>query len=151
MSKGAHLLNRNRAVPPVANGSMHTDYNLLNDSLHVPLYQGQRYVYTIYARDDATTQSQVGLWADFNRNGVFEASEYLGGQNLGGSFTVPATVPLGPVRVLSSTGQLLHTQPLTARDRGTDLPLDLRAQPRGLYLVQLAGPTGIFSRKLLLE
>jgi len=102
-------------------------------------------VYTIYARDDATTQSQVGL-ADFNRNGVFEASEYLGG-----SFTVPATVPLGPVRVLSSTGQLLHTQPLTARDRGTDLPLDLRAQPRGLYLVQLAGPTGIFSRKLLLE
>ena len=259
--------------------------------------------------------SNVALWADFNRNGVFEASEHLGGQNFGGSFTVPAGTPLGPVRVrirsrfrqtmgigageactaslspsetedytftvanppaftapviaatgalavggtvqlstreplpagtvliwegpggfvstqaqptltnltaarsgdyyltartaagdfqltmarrlqigqglatapgqsatadgltlypnpstglvsvhlepnaatyevlrvLSSTGQLLYTRPLTARDRSTDLLLDLRAQPRGLYLVQLAGPTGIISRKLLLE
>ena len=61
MSKGAHLLNRNRAVPPVANGSMYTDYSLLNDSLHVQLYQGQRYVYTIFARDYATTQSSFSL------------------------------------------------------------------------------------------
>ena len=62
--------------------------------------------------------------------------------------TVPAHEVL---RVLSSTGQLLHTQPLTARDRSTDLPLDLRTKPRGLYLVQLAGPAGVVSRKLLLE
>jgi hypothetical protein len=63
--------------------------------------------------------------------------------------------PAGPayerLRVLSSTGQLIYTQPLSARDRGRNLPLDLRRQPRGLYLVQLVGSTGIISRKLLLE
>ena len=46
---------------------------------------------------------------------------------------------------------LFYLHLLTAHDRATDLPLDLRVQPRGLYLVQLVGPTGLVSRKLLLE
>lgn len=315
MGKGVHLLNRKQATLPVVNGSRYVDYSLLNDSLHAYLYQGQRYNYVIAALDNPTTASDAGLWADFNRNGIFEASEALGMQAYGGSFTVPTTVSPGPVRVrirtrtsgggahmqasdactstfqpsetedytftvapapaftapiitatgslavggsvqlgtrtalpagtvvtwegpggftstqvsptltnltaarsgdyyltartasgdfqltaarrlqigqglttqaaqgpaadialypnpttgltvlhlapgapafetlrvLSSTGQLLYTQPLTIQNRGTDLPLDLRNQPPGLYLVQLTGRSGINSHKLLLE
>ena len=315
MGDGVYLLSRKSSTLPVVNGSRYLDYSLLDDSLHAYLYPGRRYEYMIMARDNPTTASEVGLWADFNRNGVFEASEVLGMQAFRDHFTVPATATPGPVRVrirsrsfyggthlqagdactptgdpsetedytftvapapaftpaiitasgslavggtvqlgtreplptgtvltwegpggfvstqasptltnltaarsgdyyltartasgnfqltmarrlqigqglatapgqraaalltlfpnpttgllsvrlapdapayttlrvLSSTGQLLYTQPLTAHDRATDLPLDLRAQPRGLYLVQLAGPTGVVSRKLLLE
>ena len=315
MGDGVYLLNRKSTTLPVANGSRYIDYGLLDDSLHAYLYPGRQYNYMIQARDNPTTASDAGLWADFNRNGIFEATEVLGMQAFGGNFTVPATATPGPVRVrirsrsfyggthlragdactptgdpsetedytftvapapaftpaiitangslavggtvqlgtreplptgtvltwegpggfvstqasptltnltaarsgdyyltartasgnfqltmarrlqigqglatapgqraaaaltlfpnpttgllsvrlapdasayttlrvLSSTGQLLYTQPLTAHDRATDLPLDLRAQPRGLYLVQLAGPTGVVSRKLLLD
>ena len=99
LSQYARLRNRNNTVPPVVNGSMYTDYSLGNDSLHLYLYRGQLYRYYIDARENITMPSNVALWADYNRNGVFEASEYLGGQNFGGSFTVPAGTPLGPVRV----------------------------------------------------
>ena len=71
-----------------------------------------------------------------------------------GAVTLRIANPLRPfqrVRVLNSTGQVVLSRLLTAREQAEDVALDLTQQARGLYLVQLIGDTGTAARRLMLE
>ncbi|MDB5267446.1 MAG: hypothetical protein JWP58_486, partial [Hymenobacter sp.] len=83
----------------------YTNYGLQHDSLHTTVLRGHAYsLNIIYASSTFGGTPVSGVWLDYNRNGVFEASEYTGViptiyGGLGGGYylNIPASAPLGQV------------------------------------------------------
>ncbi|GAB3879832.1 hypothetical protein GCM10028824_43980 [Hymenobacter segetis] len=83
-----------RTASPAA--SIYGTYGM-TDSTHAVVTAGAGCVCTV----STTSGSSTAVWADFNSNGVFEASEYLPLSNLGPAFrlSLPVTQPLGPLHL----------------------------------------------------
>lgn len=83
----------------------YANYGLQHDSLHTTVLRGNSYNLSIIYPSNTFGATPVGgAWLDYNRNGVFESSEYTGAftttsPGLGGGYSlnISASAPLGQV------------------------------------------------------